>query len=77
MRHNTQIATNCDVRFIFVASNIIKHSVGRRNSLSYRSKYPVGRRSTLSNRGSILSAIEILCPIEASILEAVRIFSQL
>ena len=44
---------------IFVASDIIKHRVGR--------------QSVISNRGSILSAVGVLHPIGASILSAVRV----
>ena len=44
---------------IFVASDIIKHRVGR--------------QSVISNRGSILSAVGVLLPIEAGILSAVRV----
>ena len=43
----------------FVASDIIKHRVGR--------------QSVISNRGSILSAVGVLHPIEAGILSAVRV----
>ena len=43
----------------FVASDIIRHRVGR--------------QSVISNRGSILSAVEVLHPIEAGILSAVRV----
>ena len=44
---------------IFVASDIIKHRVGR--------------QSVISNRGSILSAVGVLHPIEAGILSAERV----
>ena len=44
---------------IFVASDIIKHRVGRQN--------------VISNRGSILSAVGVLHPIGASILSAERV----
>ena len=44
---------------IFVASDIIKHRVGR--------------QSVISNRGSILSAVGVLHPIGASILSAERV----
>ena len=43
----------------FVASDIIRHRVGR--------------QSVISNRGSILSAVGVLHPIEAGILSAVRV----
>ncbi len=44
---------------IFIASDIIKHRVGR--------------QSVISNRGSILSAERVLHPIGAGILSAVRV----
>lgn len=44
---------------IFVASDIIKHRVGR--------------QSVISKSGSILSAVGVLLPIEAGILSAVRV----
>ena len=103
---------------IFVASDIIKHRVGRQSVISNRGsilsaervlhpigagilsavrvlqpiaeafcrtseyfirlrKHSVGRRSTSSDCGSILSAVRVLHPIEASIVSAVGVFPQL
>ena len=48
-----------------------KHSVGRHNVLSCRSKYSVARRDASSNRESILSRVRVLYSIGAYIMSRV------
>lgn len=48
-----------------------KHSVGRHNALSCRSKYSVGRRDTSYKCGSTLSRVRVLYSAGASIMSRV------
>ena len=48
-----------------------KHHPARHDAISCRSKYSVGRQSVSANGGSILSAVTMLFPVEASTLSAV------